>query len=88
MSSSFAPECTTLKQEYDECFNKWYSEEFLKGRGTNERNPCINQWTRYSQCVSKHLMQDNGLNEALKQARVEAPFEAGGEIEKEKDKKS
>lgn len=26
MSSSFAPECTAAKKEYDDCFNNWYTE--------------------------------------------------------------
>jgi hypothetical protein len=26
MSSSFAPECTEAKKEYDDCFNNWYTE--------------------------------------------------------------
>jgi len=26
MSSSFAPECTPAKKEYDDCFNNWYTE--------------------------------------------------------------
>ncbi|KAG0655894.1 Mitochondrial distribution and morphology protein 35 [Monosporozyma unispora] len=80
MSSSFAPECTELKQTYDDCFNKWYSEEFLKGRGKHETNPCLKQWTLYSQCVAAHLTQDKDLQGALDQARGEAPFEAGGEL--------
>lgn len=26
MSTSFAPECTKAKQQYDDCFNDWYTE--------------------------------------------------------------
>lgn len=85
MSSSFAPECTELKQVYDECFNKWYSEEFLKGRGENERNPCLKQWQLYSQCVALHITKDKDLKESLEQARLEAPFESGGELTNDND---
>lgn len=92
MSSSFAPECTPLKQEYDDCFNHWYSEEFLKGQGQNERNPCIIQWDKYSKCITKHLEENvnskgsantKDLKMALDDARREAPFETGGEIKQD-----
>lgn len=48
MSSSIGPECTELKQKYDTCFNKWYSEKFLKGDTTPE---CEDLFKDYKACV-------------------------------------
>jgi TRIAP1/MDM35 family protein len=48
MSSSIGAECTELKQKYDTCFNKWYSEKFLKGDTTPE---CEDLFKDYKACV-------------------------------------
>ncbi|AMD20854.1 HDR112Cp [Eremothecium sinecaudum] len=75
MSASFAPECTPLKEEYDKCFNHWYSEKFLKGQ--SRENECAEQWYTYMECVDKHLIKQ-GIKPALEEARKEAPFEKEG----------
>lgn len=49
MSASFAPECTESKKKYDECFNGWYSEKFLKGKSI--QNECEDLWFEYKQCI-------------------------------------
>jgi TRIAP1/MDM35 family protein len=46
---SIGKECTPLKHEYDACFNKWYSERFLKGDVTPE---CDALFTTYKACVT------------------------------------
>ncbi|CCK68380.1 Mdm35p KNAG_0A07270 [Huiozyma naganishii CBS 8797] len=89
MSASFAPECTPLKKRYDSCFNEWYSEQFLKGRSVE--NPCSKEWYAYSACVDANLVKE-GIKPALDDARREAPFEKGGELQereqgKEQEKK-
>lgn len=48
MSSSVGADCTDLKQRYDTCFNKWYSEKFLKGDTTPE---CEDLFKDYRACV-------------------------------------
>jgi hypothetical protein len=48
MSSSVGADCTELKQRYDTCFNKWYSEKFLKGDTTPE---CEDLFKDYRACV-------------------------------------
>lgn len=78
MSASFAPECTELKQDYDNCFNQWYSEKFLKG--LSMENECSKQWYAYTTCVEAALVKQ-GIKPALDEARKEAPFEKGGETE-------
>jgi TRIAP1/MDM35 family protein len=48
MSSSVGVNCTELKQKYDNCFNRWYSEKFLKGDTTPE---CEQLFKDYRACV-------------------------------------
>lgn len=80
MSASFAPECTELKKKYDDCFNEWYSEKFLKGKSIE--NECSEQWYSYTACVDAHLVKQ-GIKPALDEARKEAPFEEGGAVKEE-----
>ncbi|KAK9474560.1 MDM35-like protein [Dipodascopsis tothii] len=83
MSASFAPECTDVKKAYDNCFNEWYSEKFLRGKSIT--NECEETWAAYESCVKKALV-DKGLVKVLDEARAEAPFEDGGKF-KDDDKK-
>lgn len=56
MSSSVGPNCTELKQKYDTCFNKWYSEKFLKGDTTPE---CEELFKDYRACVMVCNFEEN-----------------------------
>lgn len=51
---SIGKECGELKQEYDACFNKWYSEKFLKGDMEFSQNyvPCEELFKVYRDCVT------------------------------------
>ena len=50
---SINKECNPLKHEYDNCFNKWYSEQFLNGNWETENGePCKELFTKYRQCVT------------------------------------
>lgn len=49
MSASFAPECTNAKKAYDNCFNEWYSEKFLKAKSVT--NECEETWKVYEACI-------------------------------------
>jgi len=48
MSSSIGEKCTNIKQEYDACFNSWYSEKFLKGDATAQ---CDDLFFKYKECL-------------------------------------
>ncbi|ELW63842.1 TP53-regulated inhibitor of apoptosis 1 [Tupaia chinensis] len=50
--NSVGEACTDMKREYDQCFNRWFAEKFLKGDGSGD--PCTDLFKRYQQCV-----QDN-----------------------------
>lgn len=54
MSDSFAPECTNAKKAYDNCFNEWYSEKFLKAKSVT--NECEETWKVYEACIYVSLL--------------------------------
>ncbi|QVM06586.1 Mitochondrial distribution and morphology protein 35 [Coccidioides posadasii str. Silveira] len=66
MSASLAPECNELKERYDSCFLKWYSEKFLRGNSSN--NDCEKVFEEYKKCLSKTL-KDRGIDTMLEDAR-------------------
>ncbi|KAI2091703.1 Mitochondrial distribution and morphology protein 35 [Ophidiomyces ophidiicola] len=66
MSASLAPECNELKERYDSCFLKWYSEKFL--RGNSSSNDCEKVFEEYKKCLSKTL-KDRGIDTMLEEAR-------------------
>ncbi|SAM05445.1 hypothetical protein [Absidia glauca] len=72
MSSSVGADCTELKHKYDACFNKWYSEKFLKGDTTPE---CEDLFKDYRACVMVAL-KDKGIDKLLSDSRKESPFPA------------
>ncbi|ODQ63864.1 UPF0203-domain-containing protein [Nadsonia fulvescens var. elongata DSM 6958] len=75
MSASFAPQCTEKKKSYDNCFNEWYNEKFLKGVATV--NECEDTWREYEECVQSALAE-KGIKKMLDQAEKEAPFKKNG----------
>lgn len=48
--NSISPECTEVKRRYDQCFNTWYAEVFLKGR---KGDPCKQLFEQYQSCLRK-----------------------------------
>jgi TRIAP1/MDM35 family protein len=66
---SIGKECTELKQKYDECFNSWFAEHYLKG---NRRDVCQPLFRVYRDCIQKAL-HDNQIdfNELDKQVLKE-----------------
>lgn len=71
MSVSFAPECTDAKTKYDDCFNKWYTEKFLKGKSVE--NECSEFWDTYITCINANLAT-KGIKQTLDKAREDQPF--------------
>lgn len=47
--NSVGEACTELKREYDQCFNRWFAEKFLKGESAGD--PCGQLFKRYQLCV-------------------------------------
>ncbi|OAP58857.1 hypothetical protein AYL99_06154 [Fonsecaea erecta] len=66
MSASLAPECNEVKEKYDSCFLKWYSEKYIRGNSsTDECEPLFKQ---YKSCLTKAL-KDKGIDGMLSEAR-------------------
>ncbi|KAK8221836.1 Mitochondrial distribution and morphology protein 35 [Zalaria obscura] len=53
MSASLAPECNEVKERYDGCFLKWYSEKFLRGTATSDE--CEPLFKQYKQCLTVRI---------------------------------
>ncbi|KXT11372.1 hypothetical protein AC579_724 [Pseudocercospora musae] len=70
MSASLAPECNEVKERYDTCFLKWYSEivEFL--RGTAKNDECEPLFKQYKECLGKAL-KERGIDQMLEEARAD-----------------
>uniref|UniRef100_A0A8C8IKP8 TP53-regulated inhibitor of apoptosis 1 n=1 Tax=Oncorhynchus tshawytscha TaxID=74940 RepID=A0A8C8IKP8_ONCTS len=41
--------CTDLKREYDQCFNRWFADKFLKEDRSGD--PCTEMFKKYQHCV-------------------------------------
>ncbi|GLT72769.1 hypothetical protein SLA2020_446730 [Shorea laevis] len=67
--SSTSP-CAHLRAAYHNCFNRWYSEKFLKGQW--EKEECVSEWQKYRACLSEHL-DDKHLSRFLEAEAVVDP---------------
>ncbi|EMF08994.1 UPF0203-domain-containing protein [Sphaerulina musiva SO2202] len=68
MSASLAPECNEVKERYDSCFLKWYSEKFI--RGTAKTDECEPLFRQYKECLGKAL-KERGIDTMLEEARAD-----------------
>ena len=50
--NSIGKDCTELKRAYDECFNNWFAEKFLKGQTEEACSPLFKV---YQDCVKKAI---------------------------------
>ncbi|XP_048209011.1 TP53-regulated inhibitor of apoptosis 1-like [Perognathus longimembris pacificus] len=53
--NSVGEACTDMKREYDQCFNRWFANKFLKGDGS--RDLCTDLFKRYQQCIQKAIKE-------------------------------
>ncbi|CAH0026286.1 unnamed protein product [Clonostachys rhizophaga] len=67
MSASLAPECNDVKERYDTCFLKWYSEKYLRGAEKNSQE-CAGLFAEYQKCL-KVALKDRGIDKLLDEAR-------------------
>ncbi|XP_076638236.1 TP53-regulated inhibitor of apoptosis 1 isoform X2 [Colletes latitarsis] len=51
--------CKDLKAKYDDCFNVWFSEKFL--RGNYDDSECSSLLKVYTKCVAQ-AMKDRNIN--------------------------
>ncbi|PHH52766.1 Mitochondrial distribution and morphology protein 35 [Ceratocystis fimbriata CBS 114723] len=67
MSASLAPECNEIKEQYDTCFLKWYSEKYLRGE-RSENTQCLALFNQYRSCLTVAL-KERGIDKLLEDAR-------------------
>ncbi|XP_035783012.1 TP53-regulated inhibitor of apoptosis 1-like [Anopheles aquasalis] len=53
--NSIGENCTQLKKDYDNCFNNWFSDRFLKG--DTDDSLCAPLFKVYQQCVKEAMKQ-------------------------------
>ncbi|EDV54950.1 TP53-regulated inhibitor of apoptosis 1-B [Drosophila erecta] len=53
--SSVGEDCNELKQQYDACFNSWFSERFLKGQ--TDDSACAPIFRIYKECVKRAIKE-------------------------------
>ncbi|KAK2763799.1 Mitochondrial distribution and morphology protein 35 [Arachnomyces sp. PD_36] len=66
MAASLAPECNEIKEQYDSCFLKWYSEKYL--RDSSSADECGQLFKKYRKCMEKTL-KERGIDTMLEEAR-------------------
>ncbi|KAI1402465.1 putative mitochondrial distribution and morphology protein [Hypoxylon fuscum] len=71
MSASLAPECNEVKERYDACFLKWYSEKYLRGNAKADDNECTNLFKDYKNCLQVAL-KERGIDKLLDEAREDS----------------
>ncbi|XP_011308649.1 TP53-regulated inhibitor of apoptosis 1-like isoform X2 [Fopius arisanus] len=49
--------CQELKKNYDECFNNWFTERFMKGH--TDDSICAPLLKVYKECVQKSMKEQN-----------------------------
>lgn len=57
-----------MKEKYDTCFLKWYSEKYLRGIGKSDDNECSDLFKDYQKCLNVALKQ-RGIDKLLEEAR-------------------
>ncbi|XP_050300877.1 TP53-regulated inhibitor of apoptosis 1-like [Anthonomus grandis grandis] len=71
--NSIGEACNDLKKEYDDCFNSWFSDHFLKGR-TND-SMCAPLFKVYQECVKKAMKEQKLDFEEVKKDLLGTPEE-------------
>ena len=71
---SISQSCTILKKDYDNCFNKWFAESFLKGDKVNQ-DPCQIIFKEYQTCLKSALEAKKIAYEDVQQEFLATPRE-------------
>ncbi|XP_065368155.1 TP53-regulated inhibitor of apoptosis 1-like [Calliphora vicina] len=70
--NSLGDDCNELKKKYDECFNLWFSERYLKG--DNDDSMCAPIFKVYQECVKKAMQEQK-----IELREIEVDYTTGGE---------
>ncbi|XP_014286648.1 TP53-regulated inhibitor of apoptosis 1 [Halyomorpha halys] len=55
--NSIGNTCNEIKHQYDECFQSWFTEKFLKG--TINDDACDPLFKLYQQCIQKTMKENH-----------------------------
>ncbi|CAG2114172.1 unnamed protein product [Medioppia subpectinata] len=55
--NSIGKDCNDLKKEYEQCFNTWFADKYLKGQTNGSDQMCDQLFKRYQNCVKKALSE-------------------------------
>ena len=72
--NSVGEDCIELKWAYEDCFNKWFAEKFLKGK-TQQDEACLKIFQKYQTCLRKSLKDQNICIEELEKNILGTPEE-------------
>ncbi|XP_040492507.1 TP53-regulated inhibitor of apoptosis 1-like [Ursus americanus] len=61
--NSVGEACTNMKHEFNQCFNRWFAEKFLKE--DSSRDPCTDFFKCYQQCIQKAIKEEEFPIEGL-----------------------
>ncbi|KAF3777043.1 Uncharacterized protein EJ110_NYTH46145 [Nymphaea thermarum] len=50
--------CSELRNAYNDCFNKWYAEKYMKGQ--RDKHDCVAEWEKYRACLMSFKLEDDG----------------------------
>ncbi|XP_031480742.1 uncharacterized protein At4g33100 [Nymphaea colorata] len=59
--------CSELRNAYNDCFNKWYAEKYMKGQ--RDKHDCVAEWEKYRACLMQFL-EDKHLSRLLEAEAV------------------
>ncbi|CAN6456168.1 unnamed protein product [Victoria cruziana] len=59
--------CSLLRTSYNDCFNRWYAEKYMKGQ--RDKQECVEEWEKYRACLVKFL-EDKHLRRFLEAEAV------------------
>ncbi|KAL9653933.1 hypothetical protein ABK040_014146 [Willaertia magna] len=55
--TNYDRDCPPIKEQYDNCFKRWYSEDFLAGKKTDVQKVCATPYVDYQKCVKLSLKE-------------------------------
>ncbi|CAM6006971.1 unnamed protein product [Sphagnum balticum] len=59
--------CRALKSAYHDCFNRWYSEKFVKGQW--EKEECMVEWETYRAFHGDTMIERHGKRKCRREWR-------------------
>ena len=75
--NSISEDCTKMKNDYEACFNQWFSTVFLQNLQKSDETPCKDLFDEYRACLMI-AVKEKQLDKLIAEARQKQPFTDGG----------